>query len=163
LSKEGLKDGLARVTGNQKPDLKKEFAALLDTVNKQQSVSFVATGAALSKLMEGAPVPNGEAAAMALKNIDGLSGALTVGKEIGFQLGINAKDEAGAKKMAQDGTGMLLGVQFLVNQQAKKDDKFAPVVDIVKTLRIANQGSNVILTGTVSMDVIEKLMKNVPQ
>jgi predicted transcriptional regulator len=163
LSKEGLKEGLARLAGTQKSSLKKEFSVLLETVNKQQSLSFVATGAALSKMMEGAPVPNGEAAVTALQNIDGLSGALTVGKEVGFQLGINAKDEAGAKKMAQDGTGALLGIQFLINQQAKKDEKFAPVVDIVKTLRIANKGSNVILTGTVSMDVIEKLMKNIPQ
>jgi len=50
-----------------------------------------------------------------------------------------------------------------VSQQAKKDEKFAPVVDIVKTLRITNQNTNVILRGTVSLDVIEKLMKNIPQ
>src|SRR5207253_1867813 len=143
--------------------LKKEFAALLDTVNDKQSINFVGTGAALAKLIENLPVPNGDAAAGALQNIDGISGAITIKKEVQFQLGVNAKDEAGAKKMAQDGTGMLLGVQFLVAQQAKQDAKFAPVVDIVKTLRITNQGSNVILRGTVSLDVIEKLMKNIPQ
>ena len=159
----GLTDALERLAGSKQSSLKKEFAVLLDTVNDKQSMSFVATGAALAKLVQGGQVPNGEAAALALQNIDGLSGALTVGKEVQFQLGLNAKNEAGAKKMAQDGSGMLLGVQFLVNQQAKKDEKFAPVVDIVKTLRITNQGSNVLLRGTISLDVIAKLMKNIPQ
>jgi hypothetical protein len=159
-SESGLTDALERLAGNKKTTLKKEFAVLLDTVNDQQSVNFVATGAALAKLAQNEQVPNGQAAAMALQNIDGLSGALTVTKEVQFQIGINARDEAGAKKMAQDGTGMLLGAQFLMAQQAKKDDKLAPLIDIVKTLRITTQGSNVLLRGNVSFDVVEKLMKN---
>jgi hypothetical protein len=159
----GLSDALERLAGTKKASLKKEFAVLLDTVNDQQSVNFVATGAALAKVAQNEQVPNGQAAAMALQNIDGMSGALTVTKEVQFQIGINAHDEASAKKMAQDGTGMLLGAQFLMAQQAKKDDKLAPIVDIVKTLRITTQGSNVLLRGNVSFDVVEKLMKNFNQ
>jgi hypothetical protein len=161
-SKDALTEALARAAGPKKVSLKKEFAVLLDTVNDKQSISFAATGAALAKLIDNAPIPNGEAVSAALRDIDGLSGAVTAGKDLQFQLGVGAKDEAGAKKMAQDGTGMLLGVQFLVAQQAKKDEKFVPVVDIVKSLRITNQGSNVLLRGTVTVDVIEKLMKMVP-
>ncbi len=156
----GLSDALERLAGTKKPSLKKEFAVLLDTVNDRQSINFVATGAALAKLAQNEQVPNGKAAAVALQNIDGLSGALTVTKDVQFQIGINARDEAGAKKMAQDGTGMLLGAQFLMAQQAKKDDKMAPLIDVVKTLRITTQGSNVLLQGNVSFDVVEKLMKN---
>ena len=159
----GLSDALERLAGTKKANLKKEFAVLLDTVNDQQSLNFVATGTALAKAAQNEQVPNGQAAAMALQNIDGLSGALTVTKEVQFQIGINARDEAGAKKMAQDGTGMLLGAQFLMAQQAKKDDKLAPLIDIVKTLRITTQGSNVLLRGNVSFDVVEKLMKNFNQ
>jgi hypothetical protein len=163
LTQEELASALERLAGTKQSNLKKEFAVLLDTVNNKQSVSVVGTGAALAKLVQGAPVPNGEAVAAVLQNIDGLSGAITVGKEVQFQLGVNAKDEAGAKKMAQEATGMLLGVQFLTAQLATKDEKLAPLVEIAKTLRITNQGSNVLLRGTVSLDVIEKLMKNVPQ
>ena len=57
---------------------------------------------------------------MALQNIDGLSGALTVTKDVQFQIGINARDEAGAKKMAQDGTGMLLGPRVFDGSTSKK-------------------------------------------
>jgi hypothetical protein len=163
MSREELAEAVARLAGTKTSSLKKDYAALLDTINSKQSVSFVATGAALSKLAQGAPIPNGEAAAAVLQSIDGLSGAITVGKEVEFQIGVNAKDEGTAKKMAQDGNGMLLGVQFLVGQQATKDERLAPLVDIAKTLRLTNQGSNVLLRGTVSLDVIQKLMKNVPQ
>ena len=163
MTREALTDTLARLDGTKSSSLKKEFAVLLDTVNNRQSINFVATGPALAKLVAAAPIPNGEAVTAGLQSIDGLSGAITVTKEVNFQLGINAKDEAGAKKMAQDGNGVILLGQLLVNQAAQKDEKLAPVVDVVRTLRITNQGSNVVLRGNVSIEVIEKLMKSIPQ
>ena len=159
----GLRDQLERLAGSKKSKLKKEFAVLQGTVNDRQSINFVATGAALARLAQNEQVPNRKMVAEALKNIDGLSGALTVGKEVRFELGINAKNEAGAKKMAQDGTSMILGFQFLLNLQAAKDEKLAPLVDAVKTLRITTRGSNVLLRGTVSFDVVARLMKSLNQ
>ena len=84
-----------------------------------------------------------------LQNIEGLSGAINVGKEVQFQFDIYSKDEASAKKMEQD--GKVIGVTLLI--------RYA-LFDIAKTLRITNQGSNVLVRGTVSPEVIEKLMKN---
>jgi hypothetical protein len=159
MTREGLTDILARLDGTKNSSLKKPFAVLLDTVNSNQSINFVATGPALAKLVTANPVPNGEAASAVLQSIDGLSGAITVTKEVNFQLGINSKDEAAAKKMVQDGNTMLFLAQSLVGQKAQKDEKFAPAVDVVKTLRITSQGSNVLLRGTISFDVIEKAMK----
>ena len=51
-------------------------------------------------------------------------------------------------------------MQFLVGQQVKKDEKLAPLLDVVKTLRITAQGTNVVLRGAASLEVIEKLMSN---
>ncbi|MCI0639742.1 MAG: hypothetical protein L0Y72_24115 [Gemmataceae bacterium] len=161
-TKESLNDALGRISNNRQANLKKEVRTLLETVNKKQSVSFVATGSALAKMMEGAPIPNAEIAGQALQSIDGLSGAITITREIQFQLGVNAKDEDTAKKMSAGGNVALLTVRALVEQRAKEDQKLAPVVDIVKTLRISSQGSNILLRGEVSLDVIEKLMKNLP-
>jgi hypothetical protein len=155
----GLMDTWERLAGTKQSTLKKELTALLGTVSDKQSVTIVATGAGLTQLARAAPVADAVKAATELKSVDGLSGAITVGKEVQFQLGINAKDEASAKKMAIQGTGAILGVQLLANQYASKDERFAPVVDIVKTLRVTSQGNNVLLTGTVSLEVIEKVMK----
>ena len=44
MSKVGLTDILGRRVSSKEGGLKKEFAVLLDTVNNQQSISFLATG-----------------------------------------------------------------------------------------------------------------------
>jgi len=82
LAKDELESAMKRAKATKKPSFQKnEFAVLLSTMTPKQSFSFVATGGALSKLMQGAPVPNGDAAAAALEKLDGLSGAVTVGRE----------------------------------------------------------------------------------
>ena len=53
LKNEDLTDTLERLAEIKKSSLKKEFAVLLDTVNNnKQTINFVATGAALAKLVE---------------------------------------------------------------------------------------------------------------
>ena len=72
-------------------------------------------------------------------------------------------DEQTAKKMSQDLNGALLGLQFLVNSRAQNDDKFALLMDVVRTLRITNQGSNIVIRGTISPETIDKAKKKLPQ
>ena len=162
-SKEELTAAMARLAGTKSNNLKRDFAALLSTANEKQSFSLVATGSALSKLLENAPVPNAAAAGKALGSIDGLAASVTVFKNIDFQLGVNAKDEAAAKKMAKDWNGIIPFAQIMIDNQAQRDEKFAPLSDIVKTLNITSKGNNVLLKGTISVDVIEALMTNIPQ
>ncbi len=160
-TKDILNGALGRANGSvKKSALKKEFATLLETTNKKQSLSFAATGPALAKMLENAP--NGEVAAQLIQNIDGLAGALTIAKDIQFQLAVNASDEATAKDLAQKGRAALGLLQTLVSVKAKEDEKLLPVVDIVKTLRITNQGSNLVFRGEASLEAIEKLIKNFP-
>lgn len=162
-TKEALMDALARAQGTKRSNMKKEFKALLETLTDKQSIGVAATGAALGKLMENSNDPNAAAAAQLVQTIEGLSGAITIRKDIQFQLGVNAADEATAKQMAQLGNGGLFAIRNMAAAKAKEDEKFAPLVDIAKTLRLSTQGSNILLRGEVSLDVIEKLMKNLPQ
>ena len=67
------------------------------------------------------------------------------------------------KKMAQDAQTALPVIQFMVNQQANRDQKLGFLVEVTQTLRVVNQGSNVIIRGKVSAEAIEKIMKNAPQ
>jgi len=164
LAKDELESAMKRAKATKKPSFQKnEFAVLLSTMTPKQSFSFVATGGALSKLMQGAPVPNGDAAAAALEKLDGLSGAVTVGREIDFQFGVNAVDDATAQKMAQDAQTALPVIQFMVNQQANRDQKLGFLVEVAQTLRVTSQGSNVLIRGKVSAEAIEKIMKSAPQ
>jgi hypothetical protein len=161
-SKEGLADSISRISGAKQARLKKDFSVLLNTVNDKQSFYVVATGPALAKLAENAPIPNAGGVINILQQVDGLSIAVTINKQVEIQLGLNATDDATAKKMSQDLNGALLGLQFLVNSRAQNDEKFALLVDVVKTLRITNQGSNIVLRGTISNETIEKAKKKLP-
>ncbi|HWY88045.1 MAG TPA: hypothetical protein VNX28_15035, partial [Gemmataceae bacterium] len=169
-TKEHLTHALERLAGietfNEK---KKEIALLLDTANNKSNIHFVATGIGLAKLAARARDSNGKAVVPwlgmfedRLQNIERVAGAVNVGKEVQFKFDISAKDEAIANKLEQAGSALLLLAKLQFNQQAD-DERNVPLVDIAKTLRITSQGNNILLSGTVSRDVVEKLMENIPR
>jgi hypothetical protein len=161
-TREALTDAMARSDGSKKSGLKPGLKTLLQATSDKQSIGFVATGLALALLMDGFSIPNAETAAAALKSVDGLTGAVTLAKDVQFQVGIYARDDETAKKLADAGGNALLTLRGLLKQKAKEDEKLLPAVDIVNTLRIRNQGPILLLAGEATLGAIEKLMKNVP-
>lgn len=156
---EGVKDA---VNGSSRKGMKDGFKSLLKTTSSKQSFSFVATGPALAKLAENAPVPNADAAAGMLQGVDGLSIAVTLNKDIQFQVGVTSKDEETTKKAVAMGNFGLLTVRTLAAQKAKEDERLQPLVDVAKTLRITSEGNNVVLRGDISLANLEKLIKLIP-
>jgi hypothetical protein len=154
-TEDALKDA---ISGSARKGMKDNFRSLLKTTSNKQSFSFAATGAALSKLVENAPVPNAEMVAGTLQQIDGLTAAITLTKDIQFQLGINAKDQEAAKKTADGGNFGLIMIRTMVQQKAKEDERLLPLVDVAKTLRISSDGNNVLLRGEVTLDNLQKLI-----
>lgn len=156
---EGVKDA---VNGSAPRAMKDGFKSLLKTTSPKQSFSFVATGPALAKLAENAPVPNADVAVGMLQGLDGLSIAVTLNKDIQFQVGVTSKDEETTKKAVAMGNFGLLTVRTLAAQKAKQDERLQPLVDVAKTLRITSEGNNVVLRGDISLENLEKLIKLVP-
>ncbi|MFO0967129.1 MAG: hypothetical protein U0793_16305 [Gemmataceae bacterium] len=162
-SKDILADVIARDSGTKKSALKKEIQGLLDTVSGKQSLNFVATGAAIAQGIKNAPnIPNPDAVAAALGQIDGLSGAITLTKEVQFQLAVNTKDADTAQKMAQGAQLALGAVKAMVQEKAKTDEKAAIAADVLKTLRVTNMGPNILFRGEITLDALEKIFKNLP-
>lgn len=162
-SKKTMTDTIARAGGNAEPQLKKELRELLKTTDAKQSLSMVGTGAALGRLIENAPnVPNAEAAGEALKAISGLSLAVTVKKDVNFQIGVNSKDRETAEKIAQGANGGLLMARGMLGKKAKDDARLAPVEDVLKTMRVVSMGNNVLVRGEISFENLGKLLKNLP-
>jgi hypothetical protein len=157
-----LIDVLDRSKDLKKSGLALAFTTLLETTNDKQSVSFVATGPALALLIDGVSIPNATAAVAALKTIDGLAGAITIAPQFQFQLGIFARDDETAKKLADAGNNACLTLRTLVQQKAKEDNKLLPLVDVVKSLRITTQGPTLLLRGEASLNVNENLMSLLP-
>jgi len=133
------------------------------TTSNKQSFSFTATGTALAKLIENAPIPNADAATGILQQLDGITAAVTLAKDIQFQFGVNAKDADTAKKAADGGNFGLIMIRTMAQEKAKVDEKWLPLVDIAKTLRITSDGNNVLLRGEVTLENLEKLSKNLPK
>src|SRR5262249_24390909 len=158
-SEGAVKAAINRATGGQRADLKKEITSLLQTTSPKQSLSFVTTGSALVKLAETAPVPN-QQALQSLQSIEGISGAITINKDVQLQLGVSAKDAATAKDFAQKANFGLNMVRLLVNQKVQQDERLQPVADAVKTLRATSEGSALILRAEMSFENIQKLMQN---
>ncbi len=159
-SMDALKDA---ISGTPRKAMKANFKSLLKTTSNKQSFSFAATGSALGKLIADAPIPNVDAAAGMLQGVDGISMAVTIGKDIQIQLGVNAADEETAKKTVAAGNFGLLTVRTLAAQKAKEDPNLQPLVDIAKTLRITSEGNNVLLRGDISLENLEKLIKVLPK
>jgi len=164
-TKEAMTEALGRASGAKRNNLKKVFRSLLDTTTSKQSLSFVATGSAIATLMENVPEgqrKQAEVGINALKNIDGFSGAVTFTKDIQFMLGINSKDAAAAKNLAEQTQKGLQGVQFLIALQAMNNEKLAPLVDVFKTIKVNAQGSNLVIRAQVTPEALEELLKLLP-
>lgn len=164
-TKAGVTGALTRGGAQEKPKLKKEILALLETTGPKQSVSAVATGKALAKLLENAKLPDGQAQAIApaLQAIEGLSAALTITKDLQFQIGIGTKDNETANNLAKGANFGILLIKGVVAQKAQEDQKLMPLVDIVNTLRVTTMNSSVLFRGEATLDNIDKLIKNFQQ
>jgi hypothetical protein len=149
-----------------KPAFKSEsFKNLISTVNAKQSISIVATSAIMEKMSEKAPEGAGDQvkqAAAVLKQIDGFSGAITIEKNIDFQVGVNAKNKETAAEyvgIAKLGIG---AAKAKIAEQAKDNEKFGPVVDIVNSLTATTMGANIIVRGQITIEQLGKLLQNLP-
>jgi hypothetical protein len=142
--------------------LKKEVRDLLATSDPKASLSFVATGAALAKLATDQNVPNAEMVAPLLQGIAGFNGNVTVKKDVEFQLGIGTESADKAKELAQQAAFGLFAAKAMVAKQAKDNEKLAPLVPVVNTLRATARGNTLIIQGQVSAEVLAKALKNIP-
>ena len=150
------KQNLTEALGRGAPVAKKQILDLLATTNPTQTASFVMTGSALVKLSEDLPVPV-QGADATLKAMTGITGALTVNKDVKFQLGVGMGDEATAKKLAEAANGGLFMVKGLAQQQIKDTPELAPVGDILNTLKVGAEATAVVLRGEISAEVMRKL------
>jgi len=156
-SEDAMKSAIKRSTGVG--PFAPKVRELLKTTNDTQSLSVVMTGNALGSLAQQAQAKGLPQNAVAgLAGIDGVSGAITIAKNIDFLLGVGAKDADTAKQYSQMGNDLLpLGKALLAQNVQKNKELAAPLMDVVNTLRLTATGSNVVLRGEVSYDNLQKL------
>ena len=166
-TKADFAEAVDRLNDEKAPNYKSAiFKGLLETVNNKQSISFVATSIMLTKLAEKAPEGAGgaqaEQAIALLKQLDGFSTAVTIEKNIDFQLGVNTKDNETASKYAGLGNLLIGAAKVKIGDEAKKNEKLVPAMEILNTIRVTSQGSNLVVRGQISLETFEKLLKELP-
>jgi len=161
--KDDLAAAIARLKGSNSTTLKKELKTLMDTSGKKQSLSIVATGPALSRMLEDAPIPNADAAVAGLQTVEGISVSLNVEKNINFQVGVFAKDKMTAEQLAKTGNGGLMLVKAMVKKKAEEDPKVAPAVDVINSIRVVSQENSVLIRGEVTAATLNQILENVPK
>lgn len=159
-------EAVARANGTKSANFKAaSFKSLLSTVNAKQSISIVATSEMMAKLAEKAPEGAGDQVKQAtqiLKQMDGFSAAVTIAKNIDFQVGVNTKDGDTASKYAMFGNLGLTAAKAKIEEQAKQNEKLAPVLDILKTIRVEAKGANLVVRGQISVETLEKILSGLP-
>jgi hypothetical protein len=153
---------LSQLKSGREPMLTKSVQSLLKTTNTQQSLSFVVTGAEMVRIAQHIPnVNSNEQILEVLKNLDGLSIAFTLAKDLKFQIGITAANKETADDLSNKANGGLIFGRTLIEAQAKKDPKLIPAVEIVNSLRVAAEGNNVLVRGEISYENLGKIVKEI--
>jgi hypothetical protein len=161
-TREALIDALARCNGTRKSAMPKALKTLLEAGDDKHSIRFVATGRALSRLIESASIPNADSAVAALSASDGMSAAIRLTDEIDFDVGIHVRDAETASKIAESGVNGLRSLRVLAHQHAKEEKKLQPLAEIVDTLRITSKGPIILLRGGATLSAIESLLGSWP-
>lgn len=143
-----------------KPVLKnKKFEALLEKLDARQSVSLAMVKTPeLTKAFEQA-VP-GDVKAM-LETIRAIGGGLTIGDDVKLELVVTTKNANNAEelhKSAKAGLDLMLAGLATVTQ-TNPSPEIELVVDILKTVRVKNNGASVVVKGRITSDVIEDALK----
>jgi hypothetical protein len=141
------------------------FKALIEAADKQQSIGIVATSKLLAKLAEKAPEGAGDQAKAALGFLDQVEGfhlGVTIQKNIDLVVGLNAKDAETANKFQGTVKLVLAVAKQKLDEQAKMNENLAPAAEIVNSLQVSTNGSNLAIRGQITDAQLEKLLKNLP-
>jgi len=161
-SKDGLSDGIARLSGGKSSKLNKMFQAILPTVNDKQSLSMAMTSNVLNNGLKEAPIPPNQDAVDTLKQIDAVSFSVTLGKNIEIAGTLIAKDNESAKKIAGMGNLGIIFLKGMAGGKVKEDPNLQPALDMLNTIRIAETGERVTLRAEITQENLEWMMTRIP-
>jgi hypothetical protein len=154
-----LKGAFAALDGKRKPVISKELAGLLATA--KSTAPIFARAWVKGKLAE-LRVPNEKLNAQVQK-VDWAIATVTVNKDVAFTLTVNCPDEASAK-LTSDLLGAVVGLIRLQIIAASEDQpELKPISDLLRATKVAPVGKQVVATGSVKGEAIEKALKPMPE
>jgi hypothetical protein len=132
-----------------------------NAMDGKASIRFAATSFALAALLPS--VPNSENLGAALRVIDGVSGTLTVNKEIDLDVGIHVKDERIARKIAPAGNAVLATLRTHLKDSTIRHARAIPLAEILQHVHINHEGAVISVQVRANLDTIDRLMQTLPR
>jgi hypothetical protein len=155
-SKEYVAEALAKAAGKKKTDLKsKEIQKLLAKVDAKQTLSLVMLASILTK----GPLGEEPQAKDVLDKIDNITGGITVSDGIKTQLVLATKDADAAKAVNKKVGEGLDEAQQLVGALADIRKDLAPLLEVVKGVKVAAKDNAVTIDSDISGDLLQALAK----
>jgi hypothetical protein len=139
-----------------------EFARWESSHAGEPSLTVVARGTCLARIITAAGLPDADRAAAFLKSLDLVSGSMTLAKGIQFQLSCAADSEDVARKLTDSANSAQRMLLTYVRQTAEKEPRYRPVIDVVAQLQFIAQAKRITLRGELTLDTIEKLIASFP-
>lgn len=155
-TKELVVDAFDQKAGKKKAVLNKELVDLLNQVDLRRSLSVAALGGSL-----GNAAGYSETTKAAADKLKSLMGGITVGEDVKLEVMLNTKDAAGAYFLNKSLNVVVAEAKGLVGLFAAQEPKFAPLIDILNTIKINSKGNDTTLTSEISRDLIEKAINNI--
>jgi hypothetical protein len=156
-SKEYVADALAKAAGKKKTELKsKEIQKLLAKVDAKQTLSLVVLASILTK----GPLGEEPQAKDVLDKIENITGGITVNDGIKTQLVLAAKDSEAAKAVNKKVGEGLDEAQQLVGALADLRKELAPLLDVVKGVKVAAKDKAVTIDSDISGELLQTLAKS---
>lgn len=155
--KDYVVDGLKQARAGKKAALKsKDLQAVIEKLDARQSVSVALMGKSLAEALDESVPP---ALAKALGDVEVVGGGISVTNEAKLELVISNKDEASARAMhgALDRSLKLALVGLAL--VGEENQGLGLLLEVVKTLKVSNRGKQVSLSGRLTADVLDDLLK----
>jgi len=153
VSKDYLIDGLKTKDATKARLKNKAFQELLTHMDEQQSVSFATVGEALTK----GPLAQLDAVKDILPKISAAAGGFTLTDGIKMEFTLSAKQAADAKMLKEKVDEGITFANVLIGLAVMQKKDFAPLGEIVKSIKTSSKDTVVSVKGEVSGDTLDKL------
>jgi ribosome-binding factor A len=155
--KEEVMDAVAKAAGSKKSEISKSLRALIEKQDAAQTFWGVIPGEAIGKNEIAAA---DEKTKKITEKIENVFLGFTVSKDVKLSIIVATKSADNAKELAEEVKEGLNQAKGFLALMAGNEKKLAPVVDLVGSIKVTTEGSNLLLKSEVSEELLEKGLKD---
>jgi hypothetical protein len=155
------KEGMSTAITPPAENLNKEMAVLVPFANTKKSLNLLMTASAMREAINQSNNAQAQTLTPFLKYSNGAVITGNIVSDFEVHLAYIAKDEATAKKMAEQINRDLVLVTKQLATQAETNQMAAAVLEILKTLKVSAQADTMTISGTVSRALVDQALKEI--